>query len=288
MISIIISSANAAQLHQVKQNIAQTIGVPYEVIGIDNSTGSKGICQIYNEGTRQAAYDLICYMHEDIELLTPDWGVYVTETFKQHSRLGALGVAGCSYKTVAPSGWVAYGNLKILHYNLMQSYKHTAKATEHLHHNSTQTQLAKVVTLDGVWICARKSAALAYPFDEQLLTGFHGYDIDFTLALSRHYDIAVTYEVLLRHFSEGRFEAEWLAATLQVADKYRKHLPLSTISLSKKEQADIEVKTAKHIILKMLEAGYSAANIRAEVWKLKGTLNLFKRLKLWNYTRKKA
>jgi hypothetical protein len=287
MISIVISSANKTQLREVEQNIAQTIGVPYEVIAIDNSTGSKGICKVYNEGTQQAAYDLICYMHEDIEMLTPDWGTYVYNTFEMNKQLGALGIAGCSYKTVAPSGWVAYGNPKVLHYNLIQSYKYTTKSSEHLHHNPTDEKLAKVATLDGVWICARKEAALTHPFDETLLTGFHGYDIDFSLALYPYYDIAVTFEVLIRHFSEGRFEKEWLDISLKLADKYRNALPLSTTALSKKERMELEIKTAKNIIVKMLRSGYAIAQCMAEVWKLRNTLNLFMLIKLWNYARRK-
>ena len=77
MISIIISSANSKQLEEVSQNVAQTIGVPYEIISFNNADGSMGICEVYNKGTAKAKYDLLCFMHEDLLFKTMDWGKVV-------------------------------------------------------------------------------------------------------------------------------------------------------------------------------------------------------------------
>ncbi len=52
MISIIICSRDADYLRKVSENVAATIGVPYEIQAIDNSKGAYGICEAYNLGRR--------------------------------------------------------------------------------------------------------------------------------------------------------------------------------------------------------------------------------------------
>ena len=75
MISVIISSAKKELVTQVTKNITDTIAVEFEIIAFDNSNGEKGICEIYNQGIKKARYDVLCFMHEDIAMITPGWGL---------------------------------------------------------------------------------------------------------------------------------------------------------------------------------------------------------------------
>src|ERR1700749_930895 len=120
MISIIISSANPSLLIQASKNIEDTIGVPYELVSFDNSGGQKGICEVYNLGIKKARYELLCFMHEDIEIETHGWGQVVIDQFNSDKELGLLGVAGSIYKTLTPSGWHGTGN-NIARANYIQS-----------------------------------------------------------------------------------------------------------------------------------------------------------------------
>src|ERR1700743_3385103 len=124
MISIIISSANAEQLKQATDNITATIGVPFEIIAIDNSKGQQGICAVYNQGIVRARYGILCFMHEDIIIKTDNWGAILKNTFDGNSDLGLLGVGGGSYKPFTPSGWGGLG-ANNAYYNFIQSYKYT-------------------------------------------------------------------------------------------------------------------------------------------------------------------
>lgn len=257
MISIVISSANSTLLSQVTKNIEDTILVPFEIISFENGSGEKGICEIYNTGARRAKYDIICFMHEDINIKTMGWGAVVLSYFKNNLQLGLLGVAGCSYKSKSPSGWVCYGSPKILHYNLLQSFKHRNKKTEHQCLNPNNEILPKVASVDGLWFCTRKSIAEEYPFDEQLLKGFHGYDIDFSLSVNQKYDVAITYEILINHFSEGRFKEDWITETLKVTNKWKDHLPVNIAGLSKKERVKVEIKTYENLLKRMHRNGFS-------------------------------
>lgn len=73
MISIIICSKNKDLLKDVSANIELTIGVPYEIIAIENNKGEFGICKAYNDGASKAKYDIFCFMHEDISFETQNW-----------------------------------------------------------------------------------------------------------------------------------------------------------------------------------------------------------------------
>ena len=108
MISIVICSANKEELGQVSENIRNTVGVVHEIIAIDNRTAGRGICEVYNEGARRARFDILCFMHEDIEMRTAGWGAKVLDIFNQNPQLGLLGIAGGGYKSLAPSSWYNY------------------------------------------------------------------------------------------------------------------------------------------------------------------------------------
>jgi glycosyltransferase involved in cell wall biosynthesis len=229
MISVIICSANAADLLQVKINISRTIGVPHEIIGFDNSNGQKGICEVYNEGARAARYDMLCFMHEDIEMKTEGWGGKVLEIFDANSNLGLLGIAGGGYKSLAPSSWYNYYLQENggFYCNLIQGYKHTGKADMLDYRNPKNEKLSRVACVDGCWFCTRKHIALKYQFDEKLLTKFHGYDLDFSIAISRDFEAAVTFDLLLKHYSEGNFDQQWTNEILKIHKKWSAVLPVN-------------------------------------------------------------
>ena len=68
---------------------------------------------------------------------------------------------------------------------------------------------AEVVAVDGFGMFVRKEVWKAYPFDEKMLTGFHCYDVDFSLqiAVSKRYRnyVCCSPEVQVEHLSEGNY-----------------------------------------------------------------------------------
>lgn len=213
MISIVICSVKPELLEAVTRNIEATIGVPYQLIAIDNRQANRGLCAVYNEGGQRARHDIVCFMHEDLELLEVNWGLRVVDHFQEDDQLGAIGVAGARFKSRGPSGWMAAGKSET---NCMRLYQRHRDGTDNLFHlrpAGDRRPRQPVCTLDGVWICARREVVLELPFNEAL-PPFHFYDIDFALRVSRHYGVAVVYDVGLRHFSEGHFDARWMRAAL--------------------------------------------------------------------------
>jgi hypothetical protein len=62
---------------------------------------------------------------------------------------------------------------------------------------------------------------------DQTLTGFHGYDLDISLAVQeKGYKVALISEIVVEHFSLGNLHVGWLNTILHVHRKYKHVLPI--------------------------------------------------------------
>lgn len=270
MISIIICSADQGMLAEVSANIDKTIGVPYEIISFDNSKAEHSICNIYNKGARAARFEKLCFMHEDINIHTQDWGKVVAEAFDKQPKLGILGVIGSAYKAAAPTGWYTISpENNILHGNYIQGFKYEKKPSHLFFENPLNTPFSKVVSVDGMWFCSTKTIAEQYPFDEDLLTGFHCYDLDFCYQVGQEYDVMVTFNILMEHYSEGHFAKEWWLDTIKLHRKWIKKLPMSTQELSPKDKFLVEKRMYRWLIESLQGIGYSRSYVLSFLMKQK-------------------
>ncbi len=123
MLSIIICSVDSDQRNQLMQNIQETVGIPYEILAIENKVNPRGISAVYNEGVRCARFEQICFVHEDVRFFTVNWGSILLDLFKD-TELGLVGVAGAAHKPKLPSGWGAEGLAdRFVKINLIQHFK---------------------------------------------------------------------------------------------------------------------------------------------------------------------
>ncbi|MEO6917080.1 MAG: glycosyltransferase [Chitinophagaceae bacterium] len=228
MISVIVCSINDKVFAEFSQNISDTIGTAYEIIRIDNSGNTDSICSAYNKGAKRAVYEIVCFVHEDVFFHTNDWGKTVSKIFAEPDAPGLLGIAGSRYKSFAPASWGLIPAERFI--NIIQQHKYRTLEAFHHFENPTGQSLADVVCIDGVWMCTTRSIALEIGFDDITLQGFHGYDIDFSLAIYKKYRVAVTFDVLLAHFSEGRNDRSWVIEMMKLHKKWKKELPLSNMS----------------------------------------------------------
>jgi hypothetical protein len=234
MLSIIICSANTRLQEQVKQNIADTIGIPYELLIWDNQQSNKGICEVYNTMAQQASFPYICFMHEDVLFTTKNWGTLLTTIFRQDEAIGLIGVAGSKYKSKVWSGWYCgHNELDCMH------LIHRTNGQDHtlLSPVNNRQQLHEVVCIDGVFIVARKQVWDRVRFDEGLLKGFHLYDIDFSLRASKITKVVVTMQLPLIHITAagGDYSDRWVKETMLFHTKKAGYLPGSVKELSIKQ-----------------------------------------------------
>ena len=191
MISIIISTYKSNLFAAVEKNIAETIGLPFEIIQIDNPS-LMSLTEAYNLGAKKAKFENLLFVHDDVIFETQNWGKIIVENLS-NPKTGIIGIAGSNYVPVAPSGWF-----------IMQ--EKIAQNSEHLH---------KAFSLDGVFMAVAKNHFEEILFNEDV-KGFHGYDLDFSLRMSRKYQNFIIKNIELEHLSLGKIEKGFIDNNIQI------------------------------------------------------------------------
>lgn len=226
MISIIICSTKSILNEALRNNIIKTIGVPHEIIHIDNSQGKYNIFEAYNLGVKQAKGEYLCFMHEDIIFHSQNWGKAV-ELHLSQPFVGALGVAGGNV-VLDKLDWRFYGFGQVY---LIQGNSSTEETPgyyiSHTVSKDPHIPLSQVAVLDGVWICIRKDLFNQIRFDDHNFHDFHLYDSDICMQVNQMgLGVFVTYDVLLEHKSEGTFSEGYKDSLAVFANKWKDCLPL--------------------------------------------------------------
>lgn len=203
------------------ENIEKTVGCEYELVVVDNTQTHYPIAKAYNIGAAKAKYPYLLFAHEDIEFYTQGWGKTIEDKLKEPD-CGVIGFAGATVKTKTYSGWDCriynklYFNYHSPHHNKIDHYK-----------KNQNSDFDQVVNLDGLAMFVRREVWEQYPFDEVNLTGFHCYDLDFSMTIARHYHNYVCQNVDVLHKSDGSYSKEWTEATVRLHDeKWNEYLPL--------------------------------------------------------------
>ncbi|MDB5279444.1 MAG: hypothetical protein JWR61_4399 [Ferruginibacter sp.] len=244
MISVIICSINKTFAGQVQKNIAETIGVVWEAVVIENTVTPQSLTSVYNLGAAKATYDFLCFVHEDVIFKTQNWGLKLIDYFQNDQQLGLVGIAGSKYKSRVPSGW-ATGIAKIDCCNI--THLDSKGNQQQMYFNPVSGSLTQeVVVLDGVLLCCPKKVWEVVRFDDILLKDFHLYDLDFSFRVAEKYKVLVSFEIDMIHLTEGgNFSDKWLEATLAWHKKMSAKLPayVQGFQVNKKEWEDKIVRT---------------------------------------------
>jgi GT2 family glycosyltransferase len=249
MISIIICSRTASISDELTQNIDQTIGIPYELVIIDNSENLYSIFSAYNEGVKRSKYEVLCFMHDDIIFKTKDWGMKVMNRFNS-PKLGAIGVAGSPYYAILPGAWWSGG------YICQSIY-----GEQELAYQSKQDNALPVVVLDGLWFCVRKSLFSKIRFDDTIYNGFHYYDMDISLQIQQTgYKLLSVYDISIKH-SSGKLDTIWLNNALLLQKKWGNNLPIFSEKLPYFKEVTIEYAVLEEYIRSMKKNGINSFKI---------------------------
>lgn len=227
MLSVIICSISPERLAVLESNLQETIGVDFEIIAIDNREKCWPIAKVYNYGARKAKYPYLFFVHEDVKLHSNDWGKVIVQKLSEPD-CGVIGFAGSKVRLRCYAGW-CQSNEHIVSY-LYQGLDNGLTGF-YIANAFLERPFEEVITLDGLGMFVRKDVWGRYPFDEDLLTGFHCYDIDFTLQIAsaryKNY-VCCSNKLLIEHFSLGNFNGEWYSTTIRMHDKWNHLLPIKT------------------------------------------------------------
>src|SRR6476660_5311194 len=126
MISIIVSSISKTFLENFSKNVANTVGLEYEIISVDTTINQFGLCHAYNQGAGKSKFQYLCFIHEDVKFVTENWGKKLINHFNSDEEIGLLGIAGSVCKTKMSSMWhqSPLQNSEANRVNVIQHYKH--------------------------------------------------------------------------------------------------------------------------------------------------------------------
>lgn len=225
MISFICCSINPDALAALRRNLEETIDVPFELLGFDNRATGYGLCKVYNHCAAEARYDLLCFLHEDVAFRTRDFlkGGGISALLRT-PQCGVIGFAGSTLKLREMTGLDTGRSYKRGHY--IQRYPSGRRSTRI--HNPKHEDFSPVVLLDGLCMFVSRKVWEEVRFDEVNFPSFHGYDLDFTLAVSAAgYTNYVCHTVMPEHFSIGSFNESWLDMLRTLHDKWCDRLPMN-------------------------------------------------------------
>jgi GT2 family glycosyltransferase len=233
MISVIISTHKPEYLESVKVSIEKTIGVPYEIIGIENHA-RYSICEAYNIGESQANYPYLCFVHEDVLFKTKDWGQRLISIMETDQSIGLIGVAGTKFKSTYPTG--SWGQSSFL-----RKYKRghvfvslDGQNEQHIEFDDSKQpkRLEEVVCVDGIFMFTKKEIYKDCKYDDRIFTNFHGYDLDFSFQVFfQSYKVMVCREIELIHMSKGNYTPYFTLANRLIQKKWNSKLPVASKDL---------------------------------------------------------
>lgn len=230
MISIIISTNNDEFFRKVSESIHKTIGVPYEIIKIENNH-QYSLCKAYNIGESRAIYPYLCFVHDDVAFMVDKWGPRLISLFESDPKIGLVGIAGNKFRGSYPA---AIGQGPSIRRKYMRGNVYQL-SSGYLDFDSSvdKKEIEDVVCIDGVFMFAKNEVFQYCHFDEALLTQFHGYDLDFSLqTFFQGYRVLVDRGMLIEHFSGGNYSKENTKANRKISKKWMKKLPVATPDLN--------------------------------------------------------
>lgn len=236
LISVVICSIRPERLATARVSLVEAFGDwPWELIHIPDATS---LCEGYNRGAERARGDLIVFCHDDIRLLCRNLGDRLTQSLQ---TADVVGVAGSDL--LAGPTWYISGNL---HGNVCHEVVNQSSLTAY---SLDRGQINGLQALDGVFIATRREVFARLKFDAQTFDAFHFYDLDFTYRAFRlGLNVCVRTDILLAHFSGGRIDDSWIAASEKFIRKFGMPTPPLPDRVSGGSVMTKDLETARDVI----------------------------------------
>ncbi len=255
MISIIICHRNKAYLDAVSASIAETIGVPYELVVVDNTQNEYSIFSAYNEGVLRSQFEICCFSHEDITFHTKDWGHKVLAHFAD-SKTGMIGLTGGLMIPAVPAAWWYNFHEGLCAVSLIERRELPEPEYHYLNPWSEQPR-TEAAMADGLWFCIRRSLFDKIRFDEVTFAGFHLYDADISMQVRQYAKLYVVYDILVQHYSHGPTHKNYYLNLIAFTRKWQAQLPAFVPHLSRKKADEAGWYHLRRYLLEAAAAGFS-------------------------------
>jgi protein O-GlcNAc transferase len=219
-VSVIICSIRPDNFAHIKARIESLfIHHDVEVIGIHDA---KSICEGYNRGASLSRGDVLIFCHDDIEIIHDDFAPRLLSHLQTHDLIG---VAGTS--KLVNGDW-RHGGPPNVHGQIIHRPPNDASFVAanmssyiYLGIGLQGATIENIQAVDGVFIATKRAVWEKLRFDQDTFDGFHLYDIDFSYrAFLAGYKLAIPLDLLLIHFSIGRYDQMWQKYNLKFLEKF--------------------------------------------------------------------
>ncbi|MBD3319541.1 MAG: glycosyltransferase [Chitinivibrionales bacterium] len=227
MISIIVCSRISGPSRDIhERNVKKTIADECEYIRIDNTGNEYGLASAYNRGVDKARGSICVFMHEDAFFMEMGWGAALRKKFDADPGVGLVGVAGTQHLFAHDLRWHIAGRPYIRGRVIHELDKGSRFVLSVLSWDKAD---AEVVAVDGLFFAIRTELFNAIRFDADNFHRFHFYDLDICMQVRQTHRCIVTWDLLLKHLSAGKNDADWYEAAGKFRRKYRRVLPVSCV-----------------------------------------------------------
>ncbi|MDR0540254.1 MAG: glycosyltransferase family protein [Spirochaetaceae bacterium] len=255
-ISVITCSVNPHLCAQMAESVKNTIGTAFETIIFDNREKNLGICQAYNYCASKARFPYLCFVHEDVILPTPNWGMSMVRFAERTPDCGVIGFAGGTTAKKNFMSWEFGPKGRYRYYDSMYGGRaHSFDDLSYKYNNPENEEFAKVITLDGLFLFVSSDVWKERPFDEKRIKGFHFYDADFSFGIAQKRQNYVCLTADIYHFSGGNPDRTYFENARIFQKKWKQSLPQNIGS--QKITLQEEVDNALYLCIQSLRQGFT-------------------------------
>lgn len=215
-VSVVIPSITPEKYARASASFdAALAGLEHEIVGVHDA---RSMCEACNRGVAASRGDVLVFTHDDVEVASPDFAARLLDAL---DAADVVGIAGTS--RIAGAAWAASGPP---HIHGQVGYRGDRGAIEVVAFGLDAPVRADAQALDGCFMAARREVLEELRFDDATFTGWHLYDVDFTVsAWLAGFSVAVREDLLVIHQSRGRYDERWQRDAARFAAKHRAALP---------------------------------------------------------------
>lgn len=188
---------------------------------IEYINNGEGLTKPYNKCLAEAKYDIVVFMHDDVEIMTKNFAKKLVKMFNKNPEYGIIGAAGG--KNIPESGkwWEdkrkMYGRVY---------HTHEGKTWLSAYSPDQNDRVVETAMVDGLFFAIDKRK-IKVNFDETV-EGFHFYEITFCIQnYLEGVKIGVFTNIKLNHMSIGATNDEWERNRVTFSEKFSDNLPIN-------------------------------------------------------------
>ena len=188
---------------------------------IEYINNNEGLTKPYNKCLTEAKYDIVVFMHDDVEIMTKNFAKKVVKHFERNPEYGIIGAAGGKNIPASGKWWETprkmYGRVY---------HTHEGKTWLSGYSPDQNNRLVETAMVDGLFFAVNKPILKAN-FDESV-KGFHFYEITFCMQnYLEGLKIGVFTDIKLNHMSIGATNQEWEDNRVTFSEKFADSLPVN-------------------------------------------------------------